>query len=275
MANPERPAGEVQSKSPVRYTIATLVNSRVHHEEMVASFRAKGFAAPDCEYLFIDNTTGNGTDAYRGLNKLLADARGEFIILCHQDVRLVDDDRARLDLCLAQLEVLDPTWAVAGNAGGIAPGRLALRITDPHGDNRRVGELPARVMSLDENFLVVRRDARLSFSRNLSGFHFYGADLCLVADVLGWSCYVIDFHLVHLSAGAKSSAFEEAERDFRAKWTTALRPRWMQTTCSLVHVGGGRPTSALTTVAARPFSALLRRLPGTRGWSGPPASAHS
>ena len=275
MATPGRPAAEGQSKPPVRYTIATLVNSRVHHEEMVASFRAKGFAGPDVEVLFIDNTTGNGTDAYRGLNRLMADARGEFIILCHQDVRLVDDDRAKLDLCLAQLDVLDPNWAVAGNAGAVAPGRLAIRISDPHGEDRRVGELPARVMSLDENFLVVRRDARLSFSRNLSGFHFYGADLCLVADVLGWTSYVIDFHLVHLSAGTKSQAFEEAEQEFRAKWTAALRPRWMQTTCSLVHVGGGRPTSALTTVAARPFSALLRRLPGARGWSGPPAPAQS
>ena len=56
------------------------------------------------------------------------------------------------------------------------------------------GELPAKVHTLDENFIVVRRAANLSLSHDLDGFHLYGTDLCLIADVLGGNRYVIDFH---------------------------------------------------------------------------------
>ena len=73
-------------------------------------------------------------------------ARGELIVLCHQDIRLLTDGRGALDACLTALDARDPTWAVAGNAGGTGIGRLAMRISDPHGDDRRIGSLPERAL---------------------------------------------------------------------------------------------------------------------------------
>ena len=191
------PAGEP------RYAIGTLVSNRQQYDAMLASFRAHGFGDNDCEYLFIDNTSEPQTDAYRGLTALLNAARAPIVILCHQDVRMLEDDRAVLDQRLSALSQTDPAWALAGNAGGVAPGRLALRITDPHGANQNIGQFPERVTTLDENFIIVRRDARVGFSRDLEGFHFYGADICLNAGLAGYSAYVIDFHLEHLSPGRK------------------------------------------------------------------------
>jgi hypothetical protein len=265
------PPCDCASQGSVTYSIATLVNDSAQHAALRASFEAGGFAGPDCEYLPIDNTGPVQTGAYRGLNEMLNAARGAYVILCHQDVRLIADGRAELDARLAELETLDPGWALAGNAGGVAPGRLAIRITDPHGTDRHVGALPARVTSLDENFIVVKRSARVGFSRDLDGFHFYGADICLVADILGYSAYVIDFHLRHLSAGAKSAAFSECEAAFRAKWSRALRARWMQTTCSLMKLSGdplGRTIGRVAEGAAARFS---RRLPRAAGFGRRPA----
>lgn len=254
----------------VRYTIATLVNDTAQYEDMCASFLAGGFGEDDCEFLFIDNTNPEQTCAYRGLNAALSAARGEYIVLCHQDVRLIDDDRASLDDRLHELTLRDPDWALAGNAGGIEPGRLAIRISDPHGDDQHTAKLPARVMSLDENFIVVRGDARIGFSRDLTGFHFYGADICLNADIAGWHAYVIDFHLLHLSGGRKNHTFDAAQRDFSAKWASALRPRWMQTTCALLRLTSSPTASYVSRLMERPLAALYRR----RASSGDRGSPH-
>lgn len=250
------------------FTIGTLVNDVDSYRLMRQSFVAGGFAADECEYLAVDNTGSDQTSAYEGLTRMLAAARGRYVVLCHQDVRLLAEGRCDLERRLDELETRDPAWAVAGNAGGIAPGRLALRITDPHGSDRRVGTLPARVASLDENFIVVKRSARLGFSRDLSGFHLYGADICLVADVLGYSSYVIDFHLAHLSPGNKhSAAFQEAERAFHAKWSKALRSRFVQTTCALLGLSGGWFGGRVGRLLAWPLAKVVRHLPGARGWN--------
>jgi hypothetical protein len=266
-----RPDGRLGAPETIRFTIATLVNDQAQYDAMRASFEAGGFDTSSCEYLFIDNRGTEQTCAFRGLNAMLDVARGHYIILCHQDVRLITDTSDTLWNRLAALEQVDPNWALAGNAGAVSPGKLAIRITDPHGADRRVGTLPARVMSLDENFIVVRRSARIGFSRDLSGFHFYGADICLNADIMGYSAYVIDFHIAHLSAGNKAQAFEDMEAQFRAKWSRALAPRWMQTTCSLVRLSGDMLGRISGRISEAPFRMLSRRLPSAAGWSQPPS----
>ena len=264
-----RPETLAPTNAEPRYTIATLVSNRAHYEAMLSSFRAGGFTDADCEYLFVDNTGPLQTDAYRGLNALLNAAHAAIVILCHQDVRLIQDNRQVLDARLAGLERADEDWALAGNAGGVAPGRLALCISDPHGRDQRVGKFPARVASLDENFIVVKRDARLGFSHDLTGFHFYGADICLHGAQMGRTAYVIDFHLEHLSGGNKGADFTASENAFRAKWSKAFTPRWVQTTCALVHLSGGAVGGFLGRVVDEPFSKLARRMPKARGSTAP------
>ena len=259
--------------NPVRYSICTLMTSRAEYAAMLASFRAGGFEEPATEFLYIDNSAGNGFTAYDGLSRLIEAARGEFVLLCHQDLRLIEAGRAALDAQLTALEQRDPVWAVAGNAGGTGIGRLAMRISDPHGEDRRVGSLPERVMSLDENFIVLKRAARVGLSRDLAGFHFYGADLCLAADLMGYSAYVIDFHLRHLSDGRISPSFYAARTAFRAKWSRALRPRWMQTTCGLMRLSGSRVGQTFGTLIQKHALKLALRLPHARGWPDAPVKS--
>ncbi len=265
----------VRVPNPIRYSICSLITSRTEYTEMLASFRTHGFTGPSCEFLYIDNSQGNAFTAYDGLNRLMDAARGELIVLCHQDIRLLTDGRGALDAGLAELDARDPAWAVAGNAGGTGIGRLAMRISDPHGDDRRIGSLPERALSLDENFLVLKRSARVGLSRDLTGFHFYGADLCLAADVMGYTAYVINFHLRHLSDGRISPAFYQARKAFRAKWSRALRPRWMQTTCGLMRLSGSRIGQAFGTAIQKHALKIALRLPAARGWPSGEANAKS
>ena len=238
MLEPARSVTTTAPPSPIRYTIGSVINNKEQYAAMLASFQAHGFGPEDCEFLYADNSVSNQLCCYRGLNRILEDARGDYIVLCHQDVRLVDDGRKDLERCLAELEAFDSRWAVAGNAGGVSLGKFAIRISDPHGLNARMGPFPARIASLDENFIVLKRQARLSFSSDLDGFHFYGTDICIMADVHGYTSYVIDFHLKHLGKGVINETFHACRRNLIKKYAHAFRPRWIQTTCARVYLSG-------------------------------------
>jgi hypothetical protein len=236
-----RPADQTD-RNTVRFSICTLVTDHGEYAEMVRSFRAGGFDGADCEYLFLDNSQENAFDAFQGGNIFLGEAAGEFIILCHQDVMLLDDDRNALNARMSELDRLDPHWALCGNAGGTEVGDRVIRISDPHGADQAWGSFPARATALDENFIVVRRDANLSLSHDLSGFHLYGADLCILADVLGWSAWVIDFHLHHKSPGRADSSFYVSERALQEKYKRAFRSRSVTTTCTTFTLQGDGTT---------------------------------
>lgn len=237
-AGPEPRRADALPQGPIRFSICTLVTDPGEYAEMVDSFRKGGFDGPDCEYLYLDNSGRNAFDAFAGYNLFLARASGDFLILCHQDILLLDDGREALERRLAELDRLDPAWALCGNAGGTAGGGLAIRITDPHGADQSKGVLPARAVALDENFILVRRDSNLGLSNDLGGFHLYGADLCIVADMLGRSAWVIDFHLRHKSPGRLGPDFYAARRAAIAKYRRAFRTRWIRTTCTTFLVSG-------------------------------------
>lgn len=222
----------------IMYSICTLVTDWPQYEAMVTSFKQAGFGE-DCEFLYVDNATRNKYDAYAGLNRLLSGARGRYVICCHQDILLTHDKRADLEARLAELEAQDPLWAVVGNAGGASDlNQLCVRITDPYGENRRQGAFPFKAYSLDENFLLLKRAANLGFSADLTGFHFYGTDICLLANTAGFQCYVIDFHLTHHSKGNKNASFYDCERALIQKYRGAFRSRFIRTTCTRLFISG-------------------------------------
>jgi hypothetical protein len=210
-----------------RFSLCVMVTRWEEYRYHLASFARGGFDAGCCEFLVLDNSAGNRADAYLAVNEFLGAARGDYVVLVHHDVALIADGRAELDRCLAELDGLDPHWGLCGNAGHTADGRRAICISHPLDEREVAGDLPARVVSLDENFLLVRRVANLAASRDLSGFHHYGPDLCIVADILGWSAWVIPFFVRHNSAGTIDERYARSRAAIAAKYRRALRPRWV------------------------------------------------
>ncbi len=234
------PIDAAQPRDAPRFTIATLVTDHAQYQAMVATFTARGFTPETCEFLYLDNSRAPAWDAYAGIARFMAMARAPHLILCHQDIRLLDDGADTLAARLAELDALDPAWALAGNAGGTAAGDLAIRISDPYGEDQRRGTLPARAASLDENFLVLNRAAPLGLSADLTGFHFYGAELCIQARIAGRSAWVIDFHLRHQSPGTKDASFKAAQARFEAKYRALFALPWrIRTTCARLRLKRG------------------------------------
>jgi hypothetical protein len=251
---------DVPKTAPLLFSFCTLVNDRALYDRFLRSFTAGGFHGNDVEYLYIDNTMRNTHDAYSGLNCLISHARGRYVVLCHQDVALIRDKREKLEACLSELEAVDPNWALAGNAGSVSPklgniGELAVVLTDIDGTVRDMDGLPLRAHSLDENFIVMKNSARLAFSEDLRGYHMYGLDLCLQAEVRGLTAYVMNFHLLHDGKGSRKG-YDKAQIKLERKYMSFFRARDIQTTCSWVDLRNPpKPQSKLKRKKGRRASA--------------------
>lgn len=221
------------------FSICTLVTRSDQYHTLVSSFEAKGFTSPKVEYLYIDNRDGNSHDGFSGLGALIHQARGRYVILCHQDVRLLEAGLDDLVRALEDLDARDQNWALAGNAGCTQDGRAVICISDRFVQNNIKGPFPQAVVSLDENFIVLKRSRTLAPSVDLKGFHLYGTDLCLQAALRGNSAYVIDFHLHHDCGVLKiDDSYYDVRQALEAKYHRAFLTRTIHTTCHAPLVTG-------------------------------------
>ena len=229
----------INTKYLFDFSICTLVTRKAEYNEMLESFIDKGFTKDKCEYLYVDNSDKITLEAYEGLNVFLQKAQGKYVILCHQDILLHDSDYTDLMQCIHYLDEKDATWALLGNAGGINLKWIATHITEGKtGIIRRETHLPLKTKTLDENFIVVKKSANIALSNNLQGFHFYGTDICLIANVLGFNSYVINFNLIHKSNGKKDESFYVLEKKIRIKYHKAFQAKYITTTFSRFYISG-------------------------------------
>jgi hypothetical protein len=233
MNNRISPKKVTSFSAPFRFTIATLVTDMVEYNQMLDSYKKAGFSEDIAEYIYIDNCGKNSFDAYKGLNMFLQTAQGEYIIICHQDVLINYDDVDVLNAQLEKITKLDPNWAILSNAGGLENDlyhRIVSHVVYEDGHEQVIGELPQKVGTVDENFMVIKRSANLALSRDLSGFHLYGTDICLVAELLGYSAYAIDFKLVHKSYGNPGDSYYKILENLVHKYAWFMRSRTVLTT---------------------------------------------
>ena len=188
----------------------------------------------------------NCPSAADGLNRGLERARHEWVVCLHQDVVLSEG----WDRCLAnQLREAERQFGTIGVAGVYGVGE-AMPPREPGGafsaartgwvvDRGRVlrdgPELPARVTTLDELLLVVRRDAGLRFDPAL-GFHLYGADICLQAHERGLAVVALEALCHHNSRSvALPEAFFASAEVFARKWSQGMP---VATPCAIIDHGG-------------------------------------
>jgi len=203
-----------------KFHICTIANDLNQYEEMKASFIQAGFDQDHCRYSLFDNSITNIYEPYSTFNQVLNDTTESYIIFCHQDV-LLDQGEGfeQLVKAINEVEKLDPDWAILGNAGCDRHFNEIFHLTAPTIVPNQRYQYPAKVHSFDENFLVVKTSATVRCSTDLEGFHLYASDLCLNVIRQGYSCYVISFHLTHLSGGNKNQVYWNLRAKFQKKWS--------------------------------------------------------
>ena len=175
----------------------------------------------------------NCPSAAAGMNLGIDRAAHGWVVCVHQDVFLPGG----WDECLCkQLEEAERQFGPIGVAGVYGVGEVVTHgVHDERLAAERIGwvadrgrllrdgpELPARVATLDELLLVVRRDSGLRFDSEL-GFHLYGADLCLQARERGLAVVAIDALCHHRSRSVGlPEAFFASARVFARKWRHKL-----------------------------------------------------
>lgn len=229
----------------IQFSVCTLVNDFVEYAEMLESFKKAGFSDDCTEFIYIDNSKSNKYEAFSGLNRFLQEAKGEYIILCHQDILLKYDNKQVLVKRLEELEQKDPSWGLAGNAGGYKIRHFSIKISEASGMHQYTKQFPVRVKSLDENFIIVKRKANLALSGDLQGFHLYGTDLCTIAAVLGYNAYTIDFHLLHKSSGNVNKSFYDIKAAYISKYQKVLQGTFIQTTITNFYISGNSKLNKL------------------------------
>lgn len=220
------------------FSICTLVTRKQEYNELLVSFLEKGFVTSICEYLYLDNSEKNVFDSYTAYNLFLRQAKGKYIIICHQDVFLHLDGVADLKMRLQELDLLNPHWGICGNAGAAAPNHIVYHLTYPENVFKSKGSFPQQVVTLDENFVLVKNSANLKVADDMKGFHLYATDLCLQAALNGYSAFVIAFNLTHKSLGNKTADFFVLQKQLQNKYNHFFRSRWIQTNSTIFYISG-------------------------------------
>jgi hypothetical protein len=227
-------------KTDLTYSICTIVNSFVKYNQMLESFLNSGFNKENSEYIYVDNEAANKYDAYDSIRRFLKRACGKYIIICHQDIVLVDDERV-LSARLEELDNADSRWAMATNAGVDDKGRQFFRYVHPSGLEIKRGDFPHRIAAADEHFLLLKASSGINPSPGLSGFHLYGTDIAVHARLAGQTAYAIDFNLVHFGLGTVDDRYFDELRRFQASHLRDPKPAFFKNTVAPVYIGRPKP----------------------------------
>jgi len=134
------------------------------------------------------------------LNGAALEARGEFLMFVHQDVKLIDENwLGKAERFLGSLKDL----GAAGVAGIDHKGHPRGFIVDRGKVWGRPIKLPMEVMTLDEQLLITPTSLfeHLKFDEGFR-FHSYVADYCLRAYLMGLKTYVLPLSVHHNSSTA-------------------------------------------------------------------------
>ena len=168
----------------------------------------------------------NAPSAAVAYNRGLKATNAGLVVFAHQDVFLPRGWETVLAARIAEVEAMDPDWALIGSFGvGLSGAHFGPVWSSSIGCIiGRVPTEPMEVQSFDEHLFVMRRAAGIEFDEGLPGFHLYGTDIVQTARKAGRRSYVAPLPLIH-NDGYKEQLgpdYTECYRYMQAKWRDAL-----------------------------------------------------
>lgn len=227
----------------------------------------------------------NAPSAAVAYNRGLKATTADLIVFSHQDVFLPHGWETVLAARIAEVEAIDPEWALIGSFGvGLSGAHFGPVWSSSIGCIiGRVPTEPMEVQSFDEHLFVMRRAAGIEFDEGLPGFHLYGTDIVQIARKAGRRSYAAPLPLIH-NDGYKEQLgqdYTDCYRYMQAKWRDALP---LLTPVSKISWHGLHLTRSrwrnfkyrkARRVEASPVSVDPRRYASLCGWNDLSLSDHS
>ena len=216
------------------FSICCLVSNWSSYQDARGKFAASGFTEENSEFLVCDNSEVNKFNAFEACRIFLREARGRYVLIAHQDAYPLESVDKLLQLLL-ELEKADPAWGIIGNAGVTAK-KWPLQMGALKMPNVALSlDKPFKQVSVvDENAIIVRNGCGITVSSDLTGYHFYGLDICSVASRLGLHSYVLDYLWYHASEGSIGREFFASKRLLQSKLAAHYAETELPTTCTYV-----------------------------------------
>ncbi len=199
-------------KINVLMTIATLSNNERQYKDFLNDL-SKQKTNSKIEILIAPNYANIYKSCSEALNILKFLSNGEFVNLCHQDLRCQPYWIQNILSHIRQLDSKKSKWGVLGMAGSSIstnpPSEYnALYLGDGKSGRsfsnhfRQVYGIRKEVQCVDELALIVRKEDGIWFDEEtFDHYHYYGADICLQHLYKGNINYAIDAECIHLSDG--------------------------------------------------------------------------
>lgn len=237
----------------IELSFVTCVNNMTQYRNYIVGSLFKNTTERIYETIPVLNF-GNPHSAAAALNIGINKARGNIVVLCHQDVVFYEQWVDMLFERIEEVETRTKKWGVLGTAGiskrddtvGVVhnmKGRLQWSAT------KRARVYP--VQTVDEHCMIIKKNTGLRFDPVIfDGFHFYGPDICLNALSKGFMNFGILCPLVHDSG---SGSLISGKKEFM-RLLNALAKKWRS---KFPHIR--TPTSIVRRRSVRTFVRFKRK----------------
>lgn len=173
--------------------------------------------------LHVERNVRSAAIAY---NRALDATEAEVVIFAHHDVFLPTGWEKVLAARLAEVQSLDPNWALFGTFGvGLDAAHIGPVWSSSLGQIvGRVPPAPVQVQSYDELLIVLRRSSGLRFDEDLAGWHFYGTDIVTQARARRLKAWAGALPCIHNDRyhPALGRDFADSYHALQRKWRTML-----------------------------------------------------
>lgn len=185
-------------------SLLVIVNKEPVYRQLLNNLKTQ--QGVSYELIEIDNRENQYDSARAAFNAAARDAKGEYLVFLHPDVRFLDP--LSLHDIMEQVKNLG-TFGVAGIAGTpewLERDQRVILSTILHGYKMypagRPVDVPTPIQTLDECMFIVQADwfAQSPFS-DAPGWHLYCVEHCLQAIAAGRKNYVLPARVWHLSDG--------------------------------------------------------------------------